>query len=45
MDTWGLDTLAEALRRQRAVLVGEVTDTETDLQFIAKGPEPELEGE
>lgn len=43
MNTRQLQALTEALRRQRAVLVGEVADTEADLQFIAEDREPELE--
>jgi DnaK suppressor protein len=37
------DALAEELLRQRAVLVGEVADTETDLKFIQEDREAELE--
>jgi RNA polymerase-binding protein DksA len=43
MNARELHALAEALRRQRAVLVGEVADAEADLQFIAEDREPELE--
>jgi RNA polymerase-binding transcription factor len=37
------DALAQELLRQRAVLVGEVTDTEADLQALAEDREIELE--
>ncbi|MBI3795858.1 MAG: TraR/DksA family transcriptional regulator [Deltaproteobacteria bacterium] len=43
MNAKKLDALAAALYRQRTVLVGEVTDTEADLQFIAEDRETELE--
>jgi len=39
-----LEALTEELLRQRAVLVGEVADTEVDLHFIQEDREPELEG-
>lgn len=38
-----LNALAEELTRQRAVLVGEVTDTEADLHFIKQDRETDLE--
>ena len=38
-----LKALTEELFRQRAVLVGEVADTEADLKFIQEDREPELE--
>jgi DnaK suppressor protein len=37
------DALAQELIRQRAVLVGEVTDTEADLQALAEDREIEME--
>jgi DnaK suppressor protein len=43
MDQTALNALTEELTRQRALLVGEVVDTETDLHFIQEEREPELE--
>src|SRR5262245_20005386 len=43
MNARQLPALADKLRRQRAILVGEVADAEADLQFIAEDREPELE--
>jgi DnaK suppressor protein len=43
MDQAVRDALIDELLRQRAVLVGEVTDTEADLKFIQEDREPELE--
>ena len=38
-----LETLTRQLQRQRAVLVGELTDVEADLQFITEDRETDLE--
>jgi DnaK suppressor protein len=38
-----LDTLAQQLRRQRALLVGEVVDTKADLLFIGQDREADFE--
>lgn len=43
MKTRLLETLTRKLQRQRAILFGEVTDAEADLQFITEDRETDLE--